>query len=160
MQACVHMHPWQRTLHITCTLLRSPVTQPRAQVAYATNKRCRPHQYRAAQPKLVKYDAGQGAERKESRRRRGGRGKRSHEDSLSESSHRKPPSPKLADLIMPALKAKEKAQSEALERQRGSSCAPQESTPAPAACESTMGAGDGNAEGSAAGEATPAEPPR
>ena len=99
----------------------------------------------------MKCGVGQVAERKESRRRRGGRGKRGHEDALSEGAHRKPPSPKLADLIMPALKAKE-----ALERQRGGS-APQEGAPAPAACEGAAGAAGGNAEGSAAGEATPAE---
>lgn len=78
-----------------------------------------------------------------------------------ENLHRKPPSPKLADLIMPAIKAREKARSEAAEKQ-ASSCAPQESQPAPAAGGDTTEGIDGeassaSAEASAAGEAVPAE---
>lgn len=63
---------------------------------------------------LIRH-AGQGNERRESRRRRGGRGKRNHEDSSEspiQGSHRTPASPKLADIIMPALKAKAAAQSQ------------------------------------------------
>ena len=68
----------------------------------------------------LKSRAGQGHERRDSRRRRGGRGKRGHDDSSlspKEAPHRKPPSPKLADLIMSALKARAKAQGQGLEPQ-------------------------------------------
>ena len=110
----------------------------------------------AAQPECHKCDAGQGQERKESRRRRGGRGKRNNIDDSLEGSHRKPPSPKLADLIMPVLKAREKAQSEALEKQRGGS-APPEGAPAPEEGDNTTEAADPAAEASAATVTTPGE---
>ena len=61
--------------------------------------------------------AGLGQDRKEGRRRRGGRGRRGHDESSLDSAHRKPASPKLADLIMPALKAKALAQSQAQDAQ-------------------------------------------
>ena len=61
--------------------------------------------------------AGLGQDRKEARRRRGGRGKRSHDESHLDLAHRKPPTPQLADLIMPALKAKALAQSQAQDAQ-------------------------------------------
>ncbi len=57
---------------------------------------------------------------------------------------------------MPVLKAREKAQSEALEKQRGGSVQ-QDGTPAPEAGESKSEAADGAADASTAAEATPAE---
>ena len=82
----------------------------------------------------VAFTAGQGREPREARRRRGGHGKRSHDDSTSPSlDHRKPPSPKLFDMIMPAL-AKAKAQSEALEKQMcGSGAQEGKTAPVPGA---------------------------
>lgn len=68
---------------------------------------------------MVATNAGLGQDRKETRRRRGGRGRRSHDDSSLDTAHRKPASPKLADLIMPALKAKALAQSQAQDAQMG-----------------------------------------
>ena len=61
--------------------------------------------------------AGLGQDRKEARRRRGGRGRRGHDESSVNMAHPKPPNPKLADLIMPALKAKALAQSQAQDAQ-------------------------------------------
>ena len=95
--------------------------------------------------------AGQGNERRESRRRRGGRGKRNHEDSSGspiQGSHRTPASPKLANIIMPALKAKAAAQSQsqALEVQ-AEGAGTQEGKPAAA-----KGAGNAEGKGTAGGE--------
>jgi hypothetical protein len=99
---------------------------------------------------LIRH-AGQGNERRESRRRRCHRSKRNHEDSSEspiQGSHRKPASPKLADLIMPALKAKTKAQSQsqALGAQAEGAGA-REGRPAPA-----KGVGDAEGKGTAGGE--------
>ena len=68
-------------------------------------------------PATAAIYAGRGQDRKEGRRRRGGRGRRGHDESSLETAHRKPANPKLADVIMPALKAKALAQSQAQDAQ-------------------------------------------
>ena len=95
--------------------------------------------------------AGLGQDRKEVRRRRGGRGRRGHDESLV-TAHRKPASPKLADLIMPALKAKALAQSQAQDAQMGA----QEAKGSPVR---SSGAAGSPTQGKKAGD-DPAEDPR
>ena len=94
--------------------------------------------------------AGLGQDCKEGRRRRGGRGRRGHDESSLDSAHRKPASPKLADLIMPALKAKALAQSQAQDAQMSA----QEASPV-----RSSGAADSPIQDRKAGN-DPAEDPR
>ena len=131
-------------------IVRSPATEPWAD-KIPSNITNYSRSVRSCRGETSRCNAGH--ERKEPRRRRGGRGKRNNVDDTLEGAHRKPPSPKLADLIMPVLKAREKAQSEALEKQRGSSVPP-DGNPASEAGESATEAADGAAEAS---EATPGE---
>ena len=97
--------------------------------------------------------AGLGQDRKETRRRRGGRGRRGHEESSLDTAHRKPASPKLADLIMPALQAKALAQSQDLDAQMST----QEAKASPAR---STGAADSPTQGTKPGNDLAEDPRR